>query len=237
MTFEEFIKFIRPGITTWGVLLTFALTAFAFAKFFWNYEKDLLLENVERLKGLLDGFRAKYIEPIIVAQLRATFNSAHDIVKAQLLSDLYRPRVGQPPALPPDNELREYLAYTALERRLTQMKNEKPGSFEAFSESPEGAKLYDTLDHSYDRARSISVSYEEATKSCCRVSLACLGLGFLCMAGISQVLYHWPEAMYWCWIFACGQIVVIGLCYFTRLEICRRKLLKLWKEFEIYGTV
>jgi uncharacterized protein YeaO (DUF488 family) len=55
-----------------------------FAKFFWTYEKELVVENVEKVKNLLDGFRAKHIEPIIVAQLRATFYSAYDVVKVGL---------------------------------------------------------------------------------------------------------------------------------------------------------
>jgi hypothetical protein len=237
MTLDEFIKVVRPGITMWGVLLTFAVTAFAIAKFFWNYEKDLVVENVERVKALLDGFRAKHIEPIIVAQLRATLYSAYDVVKAQLLSDLYVPRAGQPVALPAEKELRDYLTIAAIETRFSCLKKEKLGSFEQFSESAEGEKFYDSLDHCYERARSVALIYEEATKSCNRLSLACAGLGLLFMLGISQVLYHWPGVLYDCWVFASAELFVFGLWYFARLEFCRRKLLRLWKEFEIYGTI
>jgi len=238
MTLDEFIKAVRPGITTWGVLLTFAAVVFAFAKFFWNYEKGLVVENAQKLKDLLGGFHEQHVEPIILAQLSATFYSAYDLVKAQLRTDLYVTRAGQAkPALRGEKELRDYLEVSAMERRFAQLKNEKPTFLDKFSDSADAARFYEHLDHCYDRARTISSTYEGAINSCYRLTLTCAGLGLLLMAGILQVLFKWPPVMLSFWIFASVQLFALGLWYFGRLEFSRRKLLRQWKELEIYGSV
>jgi len=89
MTVEQFLVSVRPGLTLYWVLLTFALLSFGVGRFFWKYEKELCNENIERIKDLMGGFRNRYIEPILTKILDMTFNDGYKLAINELTKDLY----------------------------------------------------------------------------------------------------------------------------------------------------
>src|SRR5437762_7979929 len=86
---QHLLQDIQPGLTLYGVLLTFALVSFAVSRHFWRYEKELIGENLERLRDLLEGFRLRYIEPVITNQLDNATVGAYEVAIVGLLDDLY----------------------------------------------------------------------------------------------------------------------------------------------------
>jgi hypothetical protein len=233
---------IQPGLTVYGVLLTFALISFGIGKYFWEYDKTLIGENVERLKSLLEGYRRRSIEPILNKQLAAAVSAAYDGAILGLIGDIYsQKRIGPGGEFTeesvPDEELKAMLSKHELGERLKSLKRGTDTTAGGFLASTTGETLYDELDHAYARRDDLHQHYARARRACGRTAYSFLGLSFLLLAGLLQILSGWPMVVVIVWLTVAGEVFVCGLYSFVRLELSRRRLLRLWEELQIYGKI
>lgn len=92
---EQILQSIQPGLTLYGILVTFAVFALGIARHFWTYEKELDSENVDRLRDLMKGFRLQHIEPEIVNVLATHIDLAYELAIGQLIEELHKPKLGE----------------------------------------------------------------------------------------------------------------------------------------------
>lgn len=239
-TLEQLLQGIKPGLTLYGVLLTFALVSFAVSRHFWRYEKELIAENIERLRGLLEGFRHRHIEPVVSIELNTATAGAYEVAIDGLLADLYPKTQGATGEfkreLVSEDLVKEIVSESALKDRLSVLK-ETGRSAEAFLSSASGKELLDNLDHLYEQKSIIARHYTLARQACGRTCYACLCFSLLALAGILHLLGKWPNIILFFWLFLAIQAASYAMYSFIRLEIHRRALLHMWEEFELYGKV
>lgn len=236
---QQILQEVQPGITLYGVLLTFAIVSFAVGRHFWNYEKELITENFDRLRNLLVGFRARYIEPKINQEVDSAIDGAYEAAIAGLLADLYEQvpneRGEYQRQLIDDELIRELVVEDALRQRLTSLKASRPS--EMFLSSTSGQKLLADLDHMYEQKSVLARHYSRARHACGHTCYACVFFSLLALLGILRVLRPWPEVVVFFWLFLAIFAVTYAIVSFARLEYHRRKLLRMWEEFEFYGTI
>ncbi|MBA7690167.1 hypothetical protein ES703_98691 [subsurface metagenome] len=240
MDFQAVLQSIKPGITLYGVLLTFAVTSLIIAKFFWNYEKQLMEENIEKLRNLMNSFRDRYVNPILRNELTEAVHSGYGSAIKDLKAELY-PKVatatGFERKLIEEAKLNSLIDYESLEKRVDNFKAAHIDKEDIYLSSDTGEDLLDNLDRSYDQKNNLSVSYESACSACAKTSYSFLILSALLFLGILQVIGDWPKFLLFLWIVVTAQIFIFGIYSFCRLEYCRRKLIKLWKELQLYGKI
>lgn len=236
----KLLQAIEPGLTLYGVLLTFAVFSFIIGKYFWEYEKTLISESVERLKTLLDGYRRRSIEPILTQELAAGVSAAYDNALLGLIGDINsRKALGETGEVKPepvsDDELKAIVSEEALRKRLDSLK--RADQSEAFLASPTGQRLYDELDHAYSGRHDLWQNYARARGACGRAAYSFLILSILLLAGLIRLLKAWPLGLMIVWAIISGEVLAYGFYSFIRLELFRRRLLRLWEEFQIYGKI
>jgi hypothetical protein len=242
MSIEELIAKIQPGVTLYGVLLTFAVISFSVGKYFWTHEKEFISENVERLKTLMTSFREAHLEPILSKELRAAIEGAYRGAIQELQNDLYiekmAPTTGEPRVeLVDDAKLKELVSIKSLKERLEHLIKDGDKSISQFPASASGQKFFDDLDHKYKKLQSLSKKYHRACYFCSRTSYSFLIFALLCLIGLLHLIVSWPEFASYIWAFFSVQMLLLGLYYFVRLEINRRGLLRVWEELKLYGEV
>jgi hypothetical protein len=244
----KLLQAIQPGLALWGVLFTFALVSFRIGKYFWEYDKTLISENVERLKALLEGYRRRAIEPILTREFAAAVSAAYDEAILGLIGDIYSGKdigpseqaQGQPAralvrSAVTEEDLRTMIAEGELRKRLESLK--RASRSEAFLASPTGEKLYDELDHAYGSRDDLRQHYARARRACGRTAYSFLTLSFVLLAGLLQLLNAWPVVLAVVWATIAAEAFAYGLYSFMRLEWSRRTLLRLWEELQIYGKI
>lgn len=239
MDLEAVIQSIKPGITLWGVLLTFAVTSLIIAKFFWNYEKQLMEENVEKVRDLMNSFRDMYVNPILNNELTEAVFSGYGSAIIELRADLY-PKKAAPPKgreLVNEEELNSLIDYESLEKRVDKFKADYSDKGDIYLSSDTGEDLLDNLDRNYDQKSNLSVSYESACSACAKTSYSFFILSTLFFIGILRVIGEWPQFFLFLWIVVTAQAFLYGVYYFCKLEYCRRKLIGLWKELQLHGKI
>jgi hypothetical protein len=240
---DQLLQGIQPGLTLYGVLLTFALVSFAFSRHFWRYEKELISENIERLRDLLEGFRRRHIEPIINTELNRTAVEAYEVAINGLLTDLYPKTRGEAGEfkyeLVNDELVGQIIAEAALKDRLSELKTElqKGRSAEAFLSSASGKALLDDLDHMYQQQSTVARHYALARRACGRTCYAALCFSMLVLLGILHILGRWPNVILFFWLLLVIQAASYAIYSFIRLESHRRALLHMWEEFQLYGKI
>jgi len=240
---DQLLQGIKPGLTLYGVLLTFALVSFAISRHFWRYEKELISEQFERLRDLLDGFRRGHIEPIINKELGRTTAEAYEVAINGILTDLYPKTRGEAGEfkyeLVSDEEVSKIIAQTALQERLVYLKSElqKRRSTEAFLSSGSGKALLDNLDHMYEQKSTVARHYVLARHACGRTCYASLCFSMLVLLGVLHTLGRWPNVILFFWLLLVIQSASYAIYSFIRLESHRRALLHMWEEFQLYGKI
>jgi len=232
---------VQPGLTLYGVLLTFAVLAFSVGKYFWEFERTLITECVDRLKTLLDGHRRRSIEPILTRQIGAAISAAYDQAVLGLIGDIYGRKSmateGQVTSeAVSDEELKALVSEDALRHRLDQLKKSDT-SVEAFLSSQSGDRLYEELEHAYREISDFWLKYRRARECCWRTSYSFLSVFILLMIGLLQLLESWPAGLVATWIFLCLLAILYGLSSFLQLEYFRRRILRAWEELQIHGKV
>ena len=231
---------VQPGLTLYGLLVTFALISFGFGKYFWEYEKTLVTENIERLKALLEGYRQRFIQPILARELANGISAAYDNALLGIIEDLYSRktidesgRVKREPV--PENQFRALISESGLRERLDNLKagNKK----DAFLDSSTGERLYGELDRAYAGRDDLWQHYARASGACGRTAYCFLSLAVAFLAGLLQLLGTWPQALVIVWIIVAGELFTYGVYSFIRLEWFRRKLLRLWQELQVHGAI
>jgi hypothetical protein len=238
---QEPLQAIQPGLTLYGVLITFAVVAFAIFRHFWRYERELGNENLERLRDLLTGFRVRYIEPKINAQLDNAIEgleSAVDIVVADLYRSSTTPAATDEGArLESDQTQSDRVSEIVLRERLfSELKNTRRAARQ-FLPSDSGQKLLDDLDRMFDQKSKLARHYTLARRACAQTSYACLSFSLLALAGILRVLGAWPDLIEFFWLFLLLQTLSFALYSFIRLEFHRRALFSMWEDFQFYGKI
>lgn len=235
----QVLEEIKPGLTLYGVLLTFFVISFAIGRHFWSYEKELMKEHSERVRDLLVGFRLRYIEPEINGKIDSAIDAAYEFAIQGLFFDLYKtePAGGgkSQRVLVGDEQVKELIAESALNDRLARLKETRPA--EMFLSSDSGQKLLAELDQMYEKKGNVARHYAHAKRACGRSCYACLFFSLLTLLGILRVLGDWPDSIIFFWLILAVQTTVYAIYCFIKLEFHRRKLLQLWEEFEFYGKV
>jgi hypothetical protein len=240
---EQFLQSIQPGVTLYGVLFTFALVSGAVSRQFWRYDKELITENIERLRDLLEGFRRRHIEPILNTELDRTTREAYELALNSLLADLYPKTRGEAGEFKyervSDEKVEQIIAEAALKDRLSDLKAEttKGRSVEAFFSSASGKALLDDLDHMYEQKSTVARHYAVARQACGRTCYASLFFSVLMLLGILQLLGRWPNVILFFWLLLLIQAATYTIFSFIRLESHRHALLHMWEEFQLYGKV
>ena len=240
MDFEAVLQSIKPGITLYGVLLTFAVTSLIIAKFFWNYEKQLMEENIEKVRDIMSSFRDRYVNPILRNELIEAVYSGYGSAIKDLKAELYQKvatSTGFERKLVDEAKVNSLVDYESLEKRVDDFKAVYGDKGDIYLSSDTGEDLLNNLDRSYDQKNSLSTSYESACSACAKTSYSFLTLSALLFIGILRVIGDWPKILFFLWIFLTAQSFIFGIYYFCRLEYCRRKLIKLWKELQLYGKI
>lgn len=237
---EHFLQSIQPGLTLYGVLLTFAVIAFAISRHFWRYEKELIAENIDRLKDLLDGFRQQYIEPIISGQLDNATSGAYEAALLGLMDDLYPKKQGEGGVvireLLPEESIKELLSEPALRDRLSLFsRNSRSG--EGFLASASGKALMDKLDELYEQKKALAQHYSKAQRSCARTCYGSLAFSLLTFVGILHLIVKWPRPIIYMWLLLAIQAAAYTIYSFSRLERHRRLLFRMWEKLRLHGTV
>jgi hypothetical protein len=122
-----------------------------------------------------------------------------------------------------------------LKERLTALKASRPAAM--FLSSTSGQTLLADLDQMYEQKAKLARHYGKARNACARTCYASLCFSLLALVGILRVLRTWPDIVVFFWLFMAILAVVYGIVSFTRLEYHRRKLLRMWEEFEFYGKI
>jgi hypothetical protein len=231
---------VQPGLTLYGVLVTFALISFGFGKYFWEYEKTLVTENVARLKTLLDSYRQRFIEPILARELANGISAAYDDALLGIIEDLYSRKTldesGKVKREPvPDDQFKSLISEAGLRERLDLLK--RGNKKDAFLDSSTGERLYQALDQAYASRHGLWQHYSRASGACGRTAYCFLGLAAVFLTGLLQLLGAWPQALVIVWLIVAGQLLTYGIYSFVRLEWFRRRLLRLWQELQVYGKI
>lgn len=246
MTLEEFLRSIRPDLTAYGVLLTFAVISFVAGKHFWKYEQELVAENLDRLRDLIQNFRSRHIEPVLRQELDGAISAAYEVAINGLIADLHpkdrttaeevsRRELSLEELRVRLKELSDIVSEAALEARLRKLKS--GSTAEGFIESASGQRIFDRLDAAYTRLADVSRRYQRACGACAGASYAFLALFLVLIIGLLRSLWAWPDLILHLWLFAGVGLFLLGIVYFVRLEFNRRGLLRLWEEFQIYGRI
>lgn len=237
---QQLLQGIQPGLTLYGVLITFALVSFAVSRHFWRYEKELIAENIERFRDLVEGFRHRYIEPIISAELDSATLGAYEVAIDGLLADLYPKTQGDKGEikreLVNDESIKQIVAEAALQDRLSELK-ETGRSAEKFLSSASGKNLLDSLDHLYEQKSIVARHYGQARHACAHTCYASLCFSLLALVGILNLLVQWPKVILFFWLFLAIQAAAYTIYSFSRLENHRRALYRMWEEFQLYGKI
>jgi hypothetical protein len=238
-TLEQVLQSIKPGLTLYGVLVTFAVFALSIARHFWRYEKELDSENVERLRDLMRGFRLQHIEPEIVKVLATRIDDAYELAIGGLIDELHQrgltDKGGFRRELVSDQEIKSIIAESALNERLEGLKKRRDA--EKFMPSESGQKLLDELDHLYEQKSALVQHYHLAERACRRTCYASLCVFSLSLFGILRVLGRWPDVVLFFWLFLSLQAIAYGGYSFIDLERHRRALSRMWKEMQFYGKI
>jgi hypothetical protein len=242
MDYQNIIQSIKPDLTLYSVLITLAIVAFAFGRFFWKYEKQLGEENIERIKDLINGYRVKYIDPIISKQLHDATDTGYIGAINSLIEDIH-PKTyaltGSERKLLNDIELKEIIKIPELEGRLEKEKRDRNFYIpvDQFLSSESGEKLFDSLDHAYEQRIKLTAYYDHSCKYSAKCSYSFFILAILLFVGILQLIGQWPTLVINFWAFFSVQAFLSGLYYFIRIEFYRRKLMHTWKELQLYGKI
>jgi len=240
MNYEAWLQSIKPGVTLYGVLLTLAVTSLLIAKFFWTYEKQLVEEYIEKVKDLLNSFRDEFVHPILRNELNNSVYSGFVSAIEDLKADLY-PKVatatGFERKLVDQKELTSFVDSESLEERMADFKATLGDKGDRYLSSDTGEDFLNNLDKIYEQKRSISMSYESACSTCAKTSYSFFILSTFLFIGILRVIGEWPKFLFIFWIIVTVQAFIFGIYSFCRLEYYRRKLIKSWKELQLYGKM
>jgi len=237
-TLKEFLQAIRPGLTFYGVLLTFTLFSFFIWRFFWKYEKELRNENIDRLKDLMVGFRHTHVEPFLKRKLIEARENAYEITINGLLTDLYP----KDKMLLDDkcgcvsDEIKDLISESSLKDRLNYLKRADKVIEDFFSTSS-GNDFLDQIDQQYYRKSSIFKQYYDACKACRHLANASLFLSIMLAIGILRISIKWPDMLFFFWFLISIQTFAYGIYSFIQLERYRRDLLQMWEELQLYGKI
>jgi hypothetical protein len=126
MDLPNLLSEVQPGLTLYSLLVTFAVFSFAVARHFWQLQRTLLTENIDRLAELVQGFRRREIEPLIVRPIVSAADQAYEIAIAGLIGDLHGQKeeivAGRIEPRPLDQAQRdELLTQSALRERQGQL--------------------------------------------------------------------------------------------------------------------
>jgi hypothetical protein len=237
---QEALQAIQPGLTLYGVLVTFGVVSIAISRHFWKFERELENENFERLRDLLAGFRLRYIEPKINERLDRAVDALRSAVDG-LVADLFPPATVQPEDVQLGEavieNIQETVTETILRERLFQELEKTRRTARQFLPSEPGQKLLNDLDEMFDQKSKLARHYRLARRACAQTSYACLSFSLLAFVGILQVLRAWPDAVRFFWIFLTLQAATFAIYSFIRLEFHQRALSRLWEDFQLYGKI
>jgi hypothetical protein len=240
-TIPDALKSISPGLTFYGVLVTFAVASFAAARFFWGHEKELVAENFDRVKDLLGGFRRRSVEPIIAARLEAAISSAYDSAILGIIEDLSDREITESGSVKyvfaAPERVNAALSHASLEERLSRLKSGARRQAETTLASDEGEKLFDDVDHAYGQATKLRKDYQEACRACARTCYAFMVLSILMLGALVRLIATLGEPILWVWLVVSAEVLCYGLYSLVRVEVHKRRLLRLWEEFQLYGRV
>lgn len=243
MTIDQFLHEVRPDLTLYGVLLTLAIFAFYAGRHLWRYEKELVEENVGRLRELMDGFRTRYVEPILKVQLLDLAEGAYREALVDLedeldtaLEDLPAVPVGE--SATPGAHARRGLR-RAIER-LTDRGWEHTRaerSLEEFFSSATGEDFFRKLDGAYSARQQLSSAYYRAKICCSLAAYSFFGLGIALLAGMVQITVPWPEFVRYPWWSMLGLLALLSMALVIRMETARRRLINQWEDLQVRGDV
>ena len=239
MDAQEILEAIRPGLTLYAVLVTFAIVAFKIAAYFWQYEKTLAEEMVDRVRELMATFRQTYVEPIISKKLKDGINAAYDLSLSSLLADIYeqkRTSDGFEEELLPQEQLQSILALETIQDRFDKMKADDD-SLEEFFSSKSGLDFFEKLDAAYQRQQGIARRYRKVRHACVRSSYAFLAIAVVCLLNLVQILWPWPQLLSHFSVFVFVSALAYGIFQFACLESGRRRILTLWEEKQFHENV
>ena len=241
MGLEEILQIIKPGLTLYGVLVTLSVLFFLAGRFFWRFEDQLRKDYIERLRDLMQGFRASHIEPFFGEQLVKAREEAYSLLATDLLADFYEKKEMANGTfqreLKGSDEISKLVSEAALENRVDRLKKADEEGIVRFLDSGSGEEIFSKLDLQYARKSEFWLHYLKACSACKRIAYASFGLSVLMMLGLLKSVASWPEATYLFWIFIAGQTLVYAIYSFVRLEIGRNRMTVLWEKFQIYGEI
>lgn len=245
MDIQQYLQEIKPDLTLYGVLLTFGFLSLLAGRFFWRYERELIQDNVNRLRSLMDGFRTQHIEPVLEEQLlevaEASYREALEDLRDEVAENTpsAHAEAGDGRTQPKEGDVPSYtLPVRMLDARIESgHRGRLPKGLEEFFTSATGEKFFESLDRLYNEKYSISDRYRSAKISCTFASYAFLLLGFLLLLGLTQIVYDWPIYFLYPWLSLCGIVLLTAAGLSVRMEYQRHALIGQWESLQIYGRI
>jgi hypothetical protein len=240
MSLAEFLKQVKPDLTLCGVLITVAVGAFWFWRFFWDYEQKLRSDQIDRLRDLIQNFRDRIIDPILRVHLDTFGTEICTKVVANLANDLYTENLvaGGPRTkeLKAPEALADLLGEAALTERSQRERDAATIAVRDLLESDRGDRLFNELDRGYNHVGGMARRYRWACFWCAATGHGCLMLGILSLVGLLQALGAWRDLLWYFWLFALTESGAISLVSFILMEFYRRRLLSMWEELQLVGA-
>lgn len=229
--FDQLIQSISPGVSLFTVIATFSAASFWAGKFFWALERDLNEGQVEKLKELVTGFRARHIEPTLIDQYKESRATAFN----QALRAL------QITSLDEDGQFDTQVISQALTNdkikeavRNFKEEDDAPGDFIS---SASGQGLMDKIEQLFEEIHNTKDFYNCTGKYCIRSAYFFFLFTAISLLGLMKLMFTWPRVLWHFWWFALCFLAVGAFMNVVLMEINKRKLFRKWQRFHVYSEL
>lgn len=229
----DFLNQIKPGLTFGSVSLIFSLGAFKAAQIFWEMEKNSATENIDRVRELSGQFKSQFIEPILIGKTRewvgAAYDEAIELVKGKVfVSDgkggkKYDGREG---------------AFSSLKIAEYKAELRKNDKVQGFFSSKEGGGILDKLDKQYLRVRDFVNLYHKHIVGLRNSWILSSVIASLLFLGLIKFLIDpLPPIIVTCWLVLIIVTFSLNIFFAISSEYYRRKIHKIWADYQINGRL
>ena len=225
---ESVVEFLSGGNFSFAsVLLILAACSAKLTKIIWSAEKDIENKNIEKIKVLTEGFKVQSIEPFLRKHIKKCMDEACAEAIDHVFSRFFK-----------KNKSNKYesrnqdIDIESIKNRLYRKGDNK---LNAFFSSASGTRILDDLHSNYERIIGFSNIHNICIYSLRNswIIFALITIGLL--TGLLEIIFDLSEIYKSFWQFAITVGCLFSCVYLLKFEYHRRKLLSIWKRYQIYN--
>lgn len=231
VSLTEIIQSIEPNLKIGGVFLTLSIVFFKIGHFFWEHERNIAKDNINKLRDILGHFKELFIRPTLEKKTREWIHGAYEEA-ITTVANYVKEQADQKHSISSQQIQRMFDAFAKADLLTKLQANDRISEFYS---STAGVSLLEKLDVQYLRARDYKRIYDLKISACRNMVYICFTLALVFLCGLLHLITTFPDFLLHLFLYGTLTLIISLAIQFVQYEYQRRKLTAIWEELKTVG--